>query len=161
MLKGSINDDAWRSGLPAPLRQMLERLADPALCQASVGRHDIDGEAFFVINEYETRPAAELRAESHRRYCDVQVMLSGTEQVGCAKLAGGADAAYDAVRDVTYYAQDLQLDWHPFGTGTVFVFTPDDIHLPGVTLNHAAGIRKVVGKLPWATLAGDWPSSAA
>lgn len=161
MLKGSINDDAWRSGLPTPLRQMLERLADPALRQAPVGRHDLEGEAFFVINEYETRPAAELRAESHRRYCDVQVMLVGTEQVGCAELADTAGAAYDAAHDVTYYPQDLPLDWHAFGTGTVFVFTPDDIHLPGVTLDRPAGIRKVVGKLPWATLAGDWPPSAA
>jgi biofilm protein TabA len=161
VLKGSIDDTAWREGLPPVLREMLARLADPALRHAAAGRHDIDGEAFFVINDYETQPAADLRAESHRRYCDVQVMLAGAEQVGCAKLASDPDAPYDTTRDVAYYAQGLELDWYAFSTGAVFVFTPDDIHLPGVTLGQPTSIRKVVGKLPWAKLAGDWPSSAA
>lgn len=158
MLKGSLDDIAWRRELPPALGAMLERLADPALSQAATGRHQLDGDAFFVINEYATRPAADLRAESHRRYCDVQVMLAGTEKVGCTKLAVEPDIAYDATRDVAYYAKDIPLDWHAFGTGDVFIFTPDDIHLPGVELARSQSIRKVVGKLPWAELARVWPS---
>ena len=160
MLKGSLDDIAWRKRLPPVLGEMLDRLADPALRHATAGRYDLDDDAFFVINAYETRPAAELRAESHRRYCDVQVMLAGREQVGCARLATDPDVAYDATRDVAYYAEDLALDWYPFGTGAVFIFAPDDIHLPGVTLDRPESIRKVVGKLPWATLAGVWPPVA-
>jgi YhcH/YjgK/YiaL family protein len=154
MLRGSLHDLAWRNRLPPVVREMLESLADPALHDASAGRHELGDDTFFVINEYETRPAPELRAESHRRYCDVQIMLSGTEQVGCGKLANGPDASYDATRDIAYYAQDLPLDWYPFGIGDVFIFAPDDIHLPGVTLDRPGNIRKVVGKLPWAMLAG-------
>ena len=114
MLRGSLDDLAWRKRLPPVLLEMLERLADPALHRAPAGRHELSDDAFFVINEYETRPALELRAESHRRYCDVQVMLSGTEQVGCGKLVNDLDAFYDTVRDVAYYTQDLPLDWYPF-----------------------------------------------
>lgn len=160
MLKGSLDDIAWRKRLPSVLGEMLDRLADPVLRQAKTGRHDLDGDAFFVINEYETRPAIELRAESHRRYCDVQVMLAGTEKVGCTTLPAVPDVAYDAARDVAYYAQDIALDWHVFGTGAVFIFAPDDIHLPGVTLDRAQNIRKVVGKLPWTSLADVWSSAA-
>lgn len=160
MLKGSMDDAAWRAGLPAALRHMLERLADPALRQAPAGRRDLDGDAFLMVNDYATQPAEALRAESHRRYCDVQVMLEGVEQVGWAALAGDPDAAYDAAGDVAYHVPGPALAWHAFTAGDVFVFAPDDIHLPGVALHRPARVRKLVGKLPWTTLAGDWPPAA-
>lgn len=160
MLKGAMDNIAWREGLPQALRQMLDRLADPALRKAQTGRSDLDGGAFFVINAYDTQPAGALHAESHRRYCDVQVILHGSEQIGWAALASDLDAPYDAAKDVSYYAPGLPLDWHAFGPGDVFIFAPSDIHLPGVTLSQPARIRKVVGKLPWAELAGDWPPAS-
>ena len=159
MIKGHLDGSDWTRAPSPTLRRMLARLADPSLLTAAKGRYDLGDGSFYVINEYDTRPAAELRAESHRRYCDVQVMLAGREQMGWTPRRDDSPASpYDAAADIRFYAAGLALDWQPFVPGDVFVFSPDDIHCPGVVLDHPARIRKVVGKIPWAVLAAEWPA---
>lgn len=156
MLEGSIGG-AWARQLSTVLARMIEHLSDPALGAAPTGRRDVGDGTFYVVSDYETRPADELSAESHRRYCDIQVMLDGVEMMGWAPRRPDLPASpYEADIDTLYYGTGLQLEWRRFSAGSVFIFSPDDIHLPGVLLEAPARVRKVVGKVPWADVVDHW-----
>lgn len=161
MLEGKLDGRGWVAP-PSPLmKAMLACLAEPSVRDLPAGRYETGGDTFFVINAYETQPASALRAESHRRFCDVQVMLEGEEMMGWTKRRPDLPSgAYDDQNDVMFYEVGLGLEWRRFSPGDVFVFAPDDVHLPGVLLDRPTRIRKAVGKLPWASLEAEWPTPA-
>ena len=114
------------------------------------GRYPIDDDrAYALVQMYATRPAAEKKWESHRRYLDVQYIVAGRERITVAPsdaLAGATE--YNDAKDVTNYAG-------PSGeAGTLLVeggqfaiFFPQDGHQPGVAAGESGEVRKVVVKV--------------
>jgi biofilm protein TabA len=150
MLSGSLELSNQPSWYPEPLGRMLKRLADPAVRTAPCGRIPVDGERMFiVVNEYETSPADRLDPESHRRYCDVQTVLAGDELMGWGLLdpARPLKGDYDAARDLQFYEGLDGLSWLRARPGLFFLFTPTDVHLPGVANERPTAVRKAVGKI--------------
>lgn len=112
------------------------------------GRHEIEGDnVFALLQSYETLPVEEGRLEAHRRYIDIQFILSGSERIGWAPFASQPVAEpYDLPRDIAFFhgpAQLLRLD-----AGGFMLLWPEDLHMP---MRHAAGtpgaVRKVVIKV--------------
>lgn len=112
-----------------------------------LGRHDLAGDAAYaVVHEYPTKPAGECIWEGHRRYIDVQYILSGVEGITVADITRMRPLAdYDPARDFQPFegAGDL-LSLH---AGFYAIFFPHDIHQPAVALGHPAVVRKVVVKV--------------
>lgn len=112
------------------------------------GRNPIDGDRLFaMLNRYRTKPHAEAVWESHRKYIDVQYLVSGAEWMGYVPLdrAPGVVIPYDASRDVQFYAAGD----NGFGltAGQFTVFFPEDIHAPGLMNGCATDVVKVVVKV--------------
>jgi biofilm protein TabA len=134
---------------PAVL-EILRRAADPALLRAPLGRHAIDGDRhYLVLNEYDTRPAAEGLPETHRQLCDVQVVLRGEERIGWAPLsaAWAPRGAYDPAADLQLHEPREGLSWLRAAPGQFLLLLPTDVHQPGVALAAPARVRKLVGKV--------------
>lgn len=100
--------------------------------EAEDGEYPIRGEEIFArVMRYETRPRSEGRLESHRRYIDIQAVLSGSETVLWAPLAAIAGAPYDSESDVSFHPEpvgplsSLQLSPDLFA-----LFLPGDAHMP-------------------------------
>ena len=97
----------------AHLSQQAE--LSPALAMASAylkqaagrslpdGRVDIDGEdVYALVQSYETL-AGEPRFEAHRRYIDIQYVVSGAEIIGWAPLAAlVVTDGYDRAKDIAF-----------------------------------------------------------
>ncbi len=91
-----------------------------------------------------------MKWEAHRVYTPTtQVVLSGAEAIGYAPVSAlNVTAEYDAGRDVMF----------PRGEGTSLpgasrrfvVLTPHDAHMPGVSLNGSARVKKLVVKVRYA-----------
>jgi YhcH/YjgK/YiaL family protein len=123
------------------------RSFDPATAD---GKHPVDGDRVYAqVQSYATRPAAEKKWESHRRYADIQYIVAGRERIGyahVAQLAGATD--YNDAKDVTNYAgasgeaSALHLE-----AGQWAIFLPDDGHQPGVAVSGSEDVRKVVMKV--------------
>ncbi len=59
----------------------------------ALGRHDLDGDDLFaLVQEYTTRAADECVWEAHRRYIDVQFVVTGAERMGVARPRADARA---------------------------------------------------------------------
>lgn len=103
------------------------------LKSAETGKSDLSEGLKIIVSEKEGMTAAESAAkfECHDKNIDIQLCISGTEQIGwkprntCSSLKG----EYNAEKDVSFYndAPDMyfQLCDNQFA-----IFFPEDVHAP-------------------------------
>jgi YhcH/YjgK/YiaL family protein len=125
----------------------FEFLRRTDLAAIADGRHAIDGERVFAINQtYDTKPWKDGFLEIHRRYMDIQFIVSGEELIGYAPLAGQPEKdAYDASRDIAFLhgaSDPVRLR-----AGQFAIFFPHDAHMPGRTTNAPTRVHKIVVKV--------------
>ena len=132
--------------LPSRLARALEYLRATDMRAVALGRHDLDGDHLFaLVQEYTTRPAGECVWEAHRRYIDVQFVVTGIERMGVAPLAQMREReAYDAARDVAFFEPGTE--FVTIRAGMFAIFGPEDVHSPGHRAEEPALVRKVVVK---------------
>jgi YhcH/YjgK/YiaL family protein len=132
--------------LPKRLARALEYLRTTDMRSVALGRHDLDGDSLFaLVQEYTTRAADQCVWEAHRRYVDVQFVVTGAERMGYASLETMREReAYDPARDVAFFEPGSE--FVTIRAGLFAIFGPEDVHSPC----HAAGepgvVRKVVVK---------------
>ncbi|MFW6032005.1 MAG: YhcH/YjgK/YiaL family protein [Phycisphaeraceae bacterium] len=84
--------------------------------------------------------------EAHRRYADVQYVVTGREQLGVAPLEAMSETQpYDPERDVALYEGEGTLV--ALRPGSVAVLFPQEVHMPATPLGDPAEVRKVVIKV--------------
>ncbi len=123
-------------------------LARPDLATLPDGRLDLDGSRLYaLLQTYETKPVAGGRLECHRRYLDIQFLLTGVESFGYAPLemAGQVAEAYDAARDIAFL--DGTAAFVTLQAGDFAVLFPHDAHLPGRCWQQPSRVRKIVVKV--------------
>lgn len=113
----------------------------------AAGRHATDGDRIYaLVQDYDTRPLAEGLLEVHRRYIDIQYVVSGAELIGYAPLAAQPVAeAYAADKDIAFLQGPA--DPIPLRAGQFMILFPHDAHMPGRTAGEPAKVHKVVLKV--------------
>lgn len=117
---------------------------------AAIGRHEIDGDAVYaMVQRYTTRPVAEMQFEAHRRYIDIQYLLSGRELIHWAPLAtlAAATKPYDAAADFALFATTRDMLPVQLRAGEFAILFPDDAHAPCCAWGDPAEVLKVVVKV--------------
>ncbi len=113
------------------------------------GRIDIDGARLFaLVSSYETSPRAERRFEAHRKYFDVQALLTGEECIDVTfdhQLPLLQD--YQAEKDILFVASPPEYASLPMKPGYFAIFFPQDIHRPNCQLHGKQAVRKIVMKV--------------
>lgn len=128
----------------------LDYLRETDFSQVSEGRHELDGDRLVaIVQRYQSRPHSEIIWESHRRYIDVQYIVTGTEQMGYVGLRPNLPIKqpYDEAKDVVFY--DTQGSLFLATPGTFAIFFPHDVHAPGLAAGSPptpAEVFKVVMK---------------
>jgi biofilm protein TabA len=151
MILDVLENGGIYAGLPRQLVAAIEFLRTADLSALPLGKTVIEGERLFALTqEYTPRPAALLKFEAHRRYWDVQYVVSGTERMGWNTVARmTVSEPHDAERDVAFFRGEG--DFFRVPAGTFAIFGPSDVHMPGVAIEEAgtAGslVRKVVLKV--------------
>ena len=147
-----IVDKFENARLYAPLSEKLakafEILRVQTLADKPAGRYDVDGDdLYYVVDEYCTRPVEKCRFETHKKYIDVQLMLSGREIVGyCPDDALTTQTPYDEQKDIEFFDVPKQYAEIDFCQGVLCVFWPQDGHMPGCAAE-PTNIRKIVVKI--------------
>jgi len=147
MIIDTIRNASVYTRLDRNLAKALDYLASTDFSGIDPGRHDLEGdEVFALVQVYETIPRHMAMWEAHRKYIDVQYMVSGEELVGYADLLSlDASAPYDAEKDCLV----------PSGEGSFFhaqpgiflVLYPEDAHMPRVAVDRPLAVKKVVVKV--------------
>ena len=130
-------------GLPAAFA-FLER---PGVADLANGRYPIDGEnVFALVQTYATKPFDDGLPEAHRRYADIQTVISGKEAFGYAPLTDQpVTRPYDPEQDILFIRGNITL--FTLTPGLFALFLPQDAHLPGRMIDQPENVRKIVIKI--------------
>ncbi|MEY4432204.1 MAG: hypothetical protein RLZZ44_334 [Bacteroidota bacterium] len=110
------------------------------------GKHDIDGDTIFaLVQEYQTKPIAECKLESHKKYIDIQYVIRGEELMGVTTQNNQTILDQNPEKDYTFYEGTTSLVLVSKGMFTIFF--PDDLHQPCVQAGSASEVKKVVIKV--------------
>ncbi|MBE7170152.1 MAG: YhcH/YjgK/YiaL family protein [Williamsia sp.] len=107
------------------------------------GKYIIDGDdAYADVTDNPSTPLPDAKWHSHRKYCDIQLVLAGKEKVGVAPVAGAQVVTpFDNEKgDAQFYNQDTNGTYYTMTTGTFYIFFPTDAHRPFIKVD---GVDKV------------------
>ncbi len=113
---------------------------------AADGRIDIDADRMFcLISTGQGKGRQSARLEAHRRYIDLQFVLSGADVMGWKPLDRclSPESDFDAERDIVFFRDDAQT-WKTVEAGSFALFFPADGHAP---MGGEGLIRKAVVKI--------------
>jgi len=113
-----------------------------------LGRHELEGDSLFVnVDEYTTRNEEDSRFEAHRKYADIQYLVSGEEQIGVTALENTTETvSYNSEKDIVFLTTE-QNNYRLASPEKFFVFFPGDAHRPCVKTGENIKIRKAVVKV--------------
>lgn len=112
------------------------------------GKYEIDGkDIFFMVNEYDTIDAAGEQMEAHKKYIDIQYMVTGEELVGHDYLkAQTPSKAYDEEKDFMLFGEKPAF-FTKLSAGNFGVFFPTDLHMPNLKVEASVPVKKIVVKV--------------
>lgn len=113
------------------------------------GRYDLpDGAGYANVESYQTRPAAEGKFEAHRKYADIQYLLTGAEVIEWSPLSGlEVVDPYGEQRDAGFYRASGDVTCLVLTPRRFAVFFPPDAHKPGCAIAEPVDVRKIIAKI--------------
>ena len=136
--------------LTPELQQAIAFLRQTDLPYLPDGKLVIDGtRVFAILQRYRTAHDDPPQFEYHRKYLDIQYVLSGEEIMGWAPASGITPSfAYDAGQDVCYGLMQPGM-WSPvrLKAGQLAVLWPEDGHAPQIVSRSPCLVRKIVVKV--------------
>lgn len=132
---------ATRAGLDFIKNARAQNLPD--------GRYDLDGELLYaVIQSYVTGPTVDKLPESHRKYADIQALISGEEAIGWHPVERlEVETPYSVEKDIMFYRNAPGETMLRLVPGLFAVFYPHDAHKPGCSIDAPMDVRKIVVKV--------------
>lgn len=128
----------------------LAFLNKPRLDELEDDRYDLRGtEVFAIVQTYMTKPVDQRKWEAHKKYLDIQYIISGHEHIGYTQLSTVSPLEpYSAKKDIAFFkGQPGHGCFIPMSAGMFMVLGPQDAHLPSSTLTVPEEVRKIVVKV--------------
>lgn len=149
MIIDHLDNALLYGGLGKRIAVGLALLGEESVRQAPPGRYAGQGDQlFYVVDEYETKPVEEGQLEIHRKYMDIQYIVSGCECIGAAPLEGLKESAvYDGEKDIAFYEVPDEMSRLLLSAGMFAIFWPNEPHLPQRMVGTSERMKKIVVKI--------------
>ena len=150
MIVSDNNHISHQVALSPNLQKALAFLRSPDLAMLPDGRVEIDGERVFaLVQRFETKWSATPKFECHKKYIDIQFIVSGDEIIGWAPAElMEITTAYEADKDISFGTVPKG-EWTPvhLHAGQMAVLYPEDGHAPKMALRNPSKVMKIVVKV--------------
>jgi YhcH/YjgK/YiaL family protein len=151
MIVGSLDEVVQQCNRSALLQKAFEYLMSTESTEISDGVVEVDGSNIYAIIQSYTSSVLShtLRFEAHRKYIDIQFLVTGKEVLGWAHLSklkttipysDNKDAVYGVVNP-----DDVSLVH--YCAGQAVVLFPSDAHAPGLADELPESVKKIVMKV--------------
>ena len=147
MVVDKLENSYLYSALPQ-LKAAFALLRHPPALALPDGRFELEGDRIVALPQsYQTRLHSAGRWEAHRRYLDIQYIVSGAELMGWAPVSSlRPEADFDPAKDVGFYLGTGDLI--RVEAGMFAIFFPHDAHMPCLAVNNQPQpVRKIVLKV--------------
>ena len=133
MILDSLKNKAQYAALHPRFQQVFDFIDNNDVASLPCGRHEIDGDNIFVVvQELDLRELKEARLELHRKYIDIQLLLSGPNEVfgwSEKKDCLTPETDFDVAKDIQLFTDTPQC-FYSVGEGQFSILFPEDGHAP-------------------------------
>ncbi len=134
MILGNLNNLGSLDYLHPKFKEVLNYLKENNLEEAPCGQIQLQGKDLFInIEENDMAPKEKRLPEAHKRYLDIQVVLSGREGIGVS-IRRPSDSTikeiYSEDNDIMFFTEvqdEIMVDLKPMDFVILF---SEDIHRP-------------------------------
>lgn len=147
MIVDKIKNLSLYKEIPSDVIQFILQLK---VDNIELGKHVISDDVYVNIEEYQTKAIRDAKFESHDKYIDIQLLLSGCENIYYTSRDGlEIQNPYDESRDISFYSDDVSKSPYTTLDGTNFMMIfPHEAHAPQVSVdNSRQKVLKVVAKI--------------
>lgn len=122
-------------------------LSENNLNMLPCGRIYVNEDVYVTVSIYTTKKLENAYYESHKKYIDLQYLVSGEEYIGLTKKDfNSIRTPYNEEKDITLY--DYNGGKLLLATPAVyFIFFPEDLHRPCINVNKNSIVKKIVVKI--------------
>ncbi len=147
MIIDKIENAHLYEGISERIKKSFDYIRQTDLKTIKPGKYKIDRENIFaLISEYKTKSEQEGKLEAHRKYIDVQYVISGEEKMGYVPLNGQQILEpYKEENDVIFFTGDKSFTKVSYGMFAIFF--PEDVHMPGISTGKISDVKKLVIKV--------------
>lgn len=151
MFIGDLTKAEYKLGLPKVIAEALDHLQTLDLAGLELGKHNITDQIYMNVMEFDTTDAGSKKAEIHRQYLDVQVLISGKEAIQCSPVYPDLSlyTEYDE-KDDYQLTPDIDAKSEIVLRPKMFaIFLPYEPHKPGCNVEgKVQHLKKLVVKIP-------------
>ena len=147
MIKDKLINAKTYYGISKSLDKGFDWLLNQDLANINCGKYQIDGDRVYAnIQEYETK--LDAKYESHRKYIDIQYVISGKEKIGVTDINNCETCeVYDLERDLEFFDIIVKEEYQHLSEGEFLVLFPQDAHKPSIAFGIKSKVKKVVVKV--------------
>ena len=147
MIIDKIENSHLYKNISERISKSFEYIKATDLKTLPAGKYPIDGENIFaLVSEYKTKPESEGKLEAHKKYIDVQYVISGEELMGYSPLGNQQILeSYKEENDIVFFTGDKSFT--KVSEGMFAIFFPQDVHMPGISTGKISNVKKLVIKV--------------
>ncbi len=147
LIRPKLEDDEISSRID----EAIEYIKGLSVTQTDVGKKEVVNDYFYYsVQQYETRSESELTVEleSHRKYIDVQFIVSGEEIMNVSDVSGlTLSTAYDEEKDIMMWEAPSRMMSVLLKQGNYIVLYPENAHRVVSVKSGSNQVLKIVGKV--------------
>lgn len=150
MLLGDLSRNDYAKSLPPVFARLCEKLKALDLVNLPLGWQDLEEGVRMNVMEFETTSSEGKKAELHRKFIDIQLLISGEEAIEYS-LAYPNLELYDEYRDEDDYQLTPTLEHKNIvilKPNMFAIFLPNEPHTPGNSITENKLLKKLVVKVP-------------
>ena len=115
----------------------------------AVGKYNLENGAYVSVQEYTTKARSEAKYEAHKKFIDIQMILSGKELIAVSPIEKMTISdEYNEEKDFMLFHHNDECTDYVLEAGDFLILYPQDVHMPGVCVNEKSPVRKIVVKVP-------------
>ena len=108
--------------------------------------HIEEGNLRVIVSEAPAPELENVKWEAHENFSDIQYIVKGKAEMGVVHRSDATVIeAYDSENDIAFF--DAEGSYYTAEPGTFFIFTPEDVHRPGIHVTGYDTVKKVVVKV--------------
>lgn len=144
-----VSDRSNDNEIKDRIESAVKYLKKLKVSEADVGKRvDVNDNFYYSVQSYDTRPTEECKLESHRKYIDIQVMISGEESMDIADISRlTLKEEYNEEKDVMFWNIPTRMSKTTLLSGDCIVLYPETAHRGAQNIEETKHVLKIVGKV--------------
>ncbi len=115
----------------------------------NLGTYNLENGIYVNVESYRTQSIHERRYEMHRRYIDIQYMITGAEYIYLCDVNNlKLEQTYNQDKDIMFYTNNAQGEKYLISDGQYLIIEADRPHMPCVCVEEPSIVKKAVFKCP-------------